>query len=289
MDTVLALVRSEADRKAFQSGLAKCATIRFCTRREELRAEAAGVTPALLISELRDHDGQSVQPTLWSLHRRRPWLPIYLYIPLATADVQEAFALVRSGIAAGAVFRGADHPGRALRELLTRAQLEGETARLLRAVTSLMPPAVVPIASVCVVESTRAAYLADLASLLDMSPRTVEWQLQRAGLPTPQRLLSWCRLLRAASRLGQKGTSLKSVAAGLHYTSSGALAQHLKRHANVTPAMVRHDGFRLLHTMFAAEVLLGRRPKAPPRRPRRDRTGAREPHAEPHQRPADCG
>ena len=144
MNTVLALIRGERDRDMIRKGLADSVTLRFCSRRAELLTETALAKPSLVISELVDRDRTSVEATLKSLRHRDPWLPIYLYIPWAIAEVRETMALLKGGIAAGAVFRGLDDPAKAISQILVDAQLAGETACLLRTVAPLMPPAESP-------------------------------------------------------------------------------------------------------------------------------------------------
>jgi AraC-like DNA-binding protein len=261
MFAILALIRGQRDRQAIQTDIGACAELRFCSRAADLRAEAHRLKPTILISELADQDGIPTSQTLKALHRQSSWLPIYLYIPFAIVDVREAMDLLKHGVVAGVVFRGIDHPGKGLHSLLARAQLDGETAQLLKAVTSLIPSTAVPLAAACAAASAHAGHIDEVAAALATSPRTLQWQLQRERLPTPQRLLGWCRLLRAVLRLERTNAPLKSIAESLGYSSAAALTHHLKRHAGMTPAMARRDGFRTAHLRLAREILLGKRPR----------------------------
>jgi transcriptional regulator GlxA family with amidase domain len=90
--------------------------------------------------------------------------------------------------------------------------------------------------------------------------RTLDSRLRRAGLPTAERILGWCRVLHAAWRLDRSEDSVERVALAIGLTSASALRNYYRRYAGVPPTEVRaHGGFALLLDHFRAEFSRPRR------------------------------
>jgi len=142
-----------------------------------------------------------------------------------------------------------------LRHLLRAAHVRGETAALRQVWRRWTPRAVREIVAACIAASDGVATVADVARQLNRSPRTLERQAVRAGLPPPHRVLKWSRLLRAAYRLEQPGANVKRIAEELGYPSPHALAQRLRRHTGLTLTELRTGGFGELAAYVQARLL----------------------------------
>ncbi len=82
-----------------------------------------------------------------------------------------------------------------------------------------------------------------LAAGLGRTPASLRNDLQRAGLPSPVRLLLWGRMIQAGAWLGEDGRRVEEVAFGLGYSAPTSLARAMKLHTGLTPAEVlRGDG-----------------------------------------------
>ena len=104
----------------------------------------------------------------------------------------------------------------------------------------------------------------ELARAARCSPRTLRRTLAGAGLPPPEELLAWRRLLHA-TRLLDDGRSADSVARALDYSSGSALRKVLKRHTGLRPGELRRQGgFAALAALFLGRC--GARERRSPRR-----------------------
>lgn len=81
-----------------------------------------------------------------------------------------------------------------------------------------------------------------LARLLSTPRRTLAHRLHAAGYPSPQRLLTWGRLVVAAHLLEQKHRSADRVAAALHFPSGSAFRNTCQRYLHATPGQIRARG-----------------------------------------------
>ena len=81
-----------------------------------------------------------------------------------------------------------------------------------------------------------------LARLLGTPRRTLAHRLHAAGYPSPQRLLTWGRLVVAAHLLEQKHRSADRVATTLHFPSGSAFRNTCQRYLHATPGQIRARG-----------------------------------------------
>ena len=64
---------------------------------------------------------------------------------------------------------------------------------------------------------------------LGVHRRALEYREARAGLMTPQRILSWCRAFHAAELLGRTEASTEQISEVLGYSSPDAMRKALRR------------------------------------------------------------
>jgi AraC-like DNA-binding protein len=97
-----------------------------------------------------------------------------------------------------------------------------------------------------------AATVPELARAALCSPRTLRRALRAAGLPAPEELLAWRRLLHAA-RLLDDGRSADSVARALDFSTGSAMRKCLRRYTGLRPGELRRAGaFAALAALFLA-------------------------------------
>jgi len=77
---------------------------------------------------------------------------------------------------------------------------------------------------------------------LSVSRRILARQLADAGLPTPQRLLTWGRLIVAGHLLEDTERSADGVAYALHFPSGSAFRNTCQRYLKATPSEIRANG-----------------------------------------------
>ena len=101
-----------------------------------------------------------------------------------------------------------------------------------------------------------------LATELGMQERTLRRHCKRVGVPSPQWIIGWARLLIAGFYLMDGATTIKSVALMLAYPSPGALGNQLRRYTKVTPSSMRSSA--VLSTLVGhLQFALGTRCRIP--------------------------
>src|SRR5690606_34858730 len=101
--------------------------------------------------------------------------------------------------------------------------------------------------------------VAEVARRLNKSPRALERQAARAGLPPIRRVLAWCRLLRAMHRLDRREARAKTVASELGYPSASSLAQQFQRYTGLTMSSLRAGGgFPALVALVRTDIVIAR-------------------------------
>jgi AraC-like DNA-binding protein len=221
-------------------------------RRAVNRAQAAGTAHTLRrarswaeLSELASvlrvgvafvdayHGGAFAAAEIRRLRERHPALELVAYADFAGRPAWDPFALALLGV---------------------RAVLPGSVHRWLEPVLrSPLEPRTVP----------------ELARRAGCSPRTLRRTLAAAGLPSPEQLLAWRRVLHAARLLEDPGRSVESVARTLELSSGAALRKTLRTLLGLRPGeLAVRGGVRLVATHFLAACGEGEAPHAHPGRAR---------------------
>lgn len=89
------------------------------------------------------------------------------------------------------------------------------------------------------------------ARALSVHRKTLFWWCAEAGVPAPQQVLGWCRLIAAAALLEDEGRRVDHIALDLDFPSGTALRNLLQRYAGLSPAKLRALGAsRHIHHLF---------------------------------------
>lgn len=92
---------------------------------------------------------------------------------------------------------------------------------------------------------------ATLSARLHTTPATLARGLRRVGLPSPNRLIVWGRLLTAAWLLSTRSWTVERVALHLGYASDGTLRNQLRGYMGASTRSLRQgDGFRRVLDTF---------------------------------------
>ena len=238
-------------------GRARVLEVKTC--KELLRIVQDGGARSAVV-ELKDAEGTPTAPTVRRLRESWPLLPVLGYCAGTNPDGAALLAAAQAGLTGLLVAGGesADERIAALGEVLEalqQAEDEVTARRAWAAVAAEVPEPARVVVEYCLRHGRRALTVDDLARALGMHRKTLWGRLGRAGLPSPERVINWARLLHAAQRLETTATSLTRVATEYEYGTPGALRNMLSRYAGLTPAQVRQPGgFELVLAKFHAEL-----------------------------------
>jgi AraC-like DNA-binding protein len=174
------------------------------------------------------------------LKQRLPRVAIIAYVS-ATADrCRDLFDAGRVGVD-GLVISEEDDTPRLLLAAVERAEsrsLAGMMRRSFEGVDPLVADAVL----LAVARAHERLSPAALARLLAQPRRVVTLRLAAECFPSPQRLLTWGRLIVAAHMLEDRHRSADRVAASLDFPSGSAFRNTCQRYLHATPGEIRARG-----------------------------------------------
>jgi AraC-like DNA-binding protein len=253
MSPIIALVSPDR-RPRLARSLRTEAEELFCDSAAELQMMAAEHGAALVLTELRDTSGESTKPMIARLHRRLPDLPIIVLGSSRELTNEEILELGTLGATAILEY-GTTGFGEELQAAIAKAKEHGPATAMSRTAQPLIPEDVREFFAICAHAGASRAPTDSTIRSAGLAPRTVRDRLRRAGLPPPQRIITWSRLLHALWRLELSGKPVKAVAAELGYGGEVALRNQLKRYTGRTMGEVRAaGGFRFVLALFKDEL-----------------------------------
>lgn len=183
------------------------------------------------------------------LRARAPAVEVVALADFTRCPPADAFALAVLGVREIVCTAEGDAAARvaaALGAHLNRGPMEA----MVESLASRVPPPVHRWLAPFLLSPRGAATVPALARAALCSPRTLRRTLRAAGLPPPEELLAWRRLLHAA-RLLDDGRSADSVARAMDFSTGSALRKSLKRLTGFLPGELRRQGgFGALATLF---------------------------------------
>lgn len=184
-------------------------------------------------------DDASLEP-LRQLRRRFPTIAIVAYVRPPGNRLRDLFDIGRLGIDALVLADHDDEPG-AFGATLERAEARGVLGKLRPYLESL--PTTVRDAVLLVVTRAHERMTGDsLAATLLITRRVLARHLAAARLPSPQRLITWGRLIVAAHLLEDHDRSADRIAKALHFPSGSAFRNMCQRYVQATPSEIRANG-----------------------------------------------
>jgi AraC-like DNA-binding protein len=210
------------------------------------------------------HGGPFAAGEIRRLRERAPAVEVVALADFTGRPAADAFSLALLGVrevVSAARDDGASALVRCLREHLNR----GPLAEMADALATLVPTPVHRWLAPALLSAGPPRSVPELARTARCSPRTLRRALAAAGLPAPEQLLAWRRLLHAA-RLLDDGRSADSVARALEFSSGSALRKSLKQLTGLRPReLAAGGGPRLLASLFLRQCGAADGPAAAPR------------------------
>jgi AraC-like DNA-binding protein len=174
------------------------------------------------------------------LRTRYPRIALVGYVAFSFERAQDMFDLARCGVD-GIVVVGQDDDAASLRALIDRAEARSAAA-LLRPAVAGLPPRLRDAVMVSVTRAHERLSAETLCRRLATTRPALTRALREGGLPAPNQLLTWGRLIVAAHLLEEDERSAEGVAAALSFASVGAFRNTCRRYLGITPQEVRSRG-----------------------------------------------
>lgn len=233
---------ADALRRAVQRDAASGVfhTLRQARGWPELAAWAARPGAARLAFVDPYHGGAFAASEIRRLRERVPGLEMVALGDLTRCAPSDAFTLARLGVREIVCVRERDAAARvaaALATHLNRGAMEETVASL----SGRVPISLLRWLQPFLLSPGEGATVGELARGARCSPRTLRRALRAAGLPGPDEMVAWRRLLHAG-RLLDDGRSADSVARAMGFSTGSALRKCLKRHTGLRPGDLRREG-----------------------------------------------
>ena len=193
----------------------------------------------LAILDLFAFGAMDLEP-LRQLKRRFPRLTTVAYVSVGADRARDLFDVGRAGVDALIIAEQDDDP-LAIAAVLEYAEARSVAGRL-RLILADARPTVRDAVLVAVTRAHERLATEALARTLALSRRVLARHLERSGLPSPQRLLTWGRLVVAAHLLEDPARSADGVALALHFPSGSAFRNTCQRYLRATPSEIRGRG-----------------------------------------------
>ena len=225
-ESVLVLLEREHERLAVRDSLTGEVNVHFAEGPREVHPPWRDEVPIAVLVELHQEREHRIERALGILRRETPDTRRWAYVALEPGPVGVAMRLAKRGLVSEVITSGEDLGAR-LRALLKRTRVWSEGEALRKVWAESVGPVTRAVVEACIDASAGAATPRDLEHQLDKSPRTLRRELSDYDLPSPARILTFCRLLRAMYRLDHRGIRVKVVASELGYRYPSALSHQL--------------------------------------------------------------
>jgi AraC-like DNA-binding protein len=174
------------------------------------------------------------------LKRRFPRMSTVAYVDVTSERGRDLFDAGRSGVDA-LIIANVDDDALNIAAIIERAEARG-VAGILRTMLEELRPIARDALLLSVTRAHETINPEDLARRLSLSRRVLAKHLEHAGLPSPQRLITWGRLLVAAHLLEDPERSADNIALALHFPSGSAFRNTCQRYVHATPSEIRKNG-----------------------------------------------
>lgn len=239
MGLIAALVPTPACRRRLEAAVEGAHSVRLCEDWVVL-TRACELEPVHLAVFDLYANGRTNFDQVRLLRLRFPRLALLAYVALEARHASDMFDLARFGVD-DLVVVGVDDDPASLRAHVDKAEARSAAAIVRPAVAGF--PTVVRDAVLAAVTRAHERLTAEtLSRRLATSRRELTAALQASGLPSPNQLLTWGRLIVAAHILEESDHSAESVAGILEFASSGAFRNACRRYLQATPAELRQRG-----------------------------------------------
>jgi AraC-like DNA-binding protein len=167
-------------------------------------------------------------------------ITLVAYVTVTPQRARDLFDAGRAGFD-GLLMADHDDSPLQLRSVIEQAEARG-VAGLIRHRLGALHPLVRDAVLVCVTRAHMRLTSHRLAEILSSSPRNLVARLTKDGFPSPQKLISWGRLIVAAQMLEDRNRSADSIARVLDFPSGSAFRNTCQRYLGATPQEIREKG-----------------------------------------------
>lgn len=174
------------------------------------------------------------------LKRQYPRMATIAYVDVTAERGKDLFDAGRSGVDA-LIVANVDDDALNIAATIEHAEARG-VAGVLRGMLAELRPTARDALLLAVTRAHEHLSPDDLARRLQLSRRVLAKHLEQAHLPSPQRLITWARLLVAAHLLEDPERSADNIALALHFPSGSAFRNTCQRYLHATPSGIRRNG-----------------------------------------------
>jgi AraC-like DNA-binding protein len=239
MGLIAALVPAAIGRGRLEAAVRSAHTVRVCDDWVMLTRACESEPVHLAVFDLYA-DGRTNFDRVRLLRLRFPRLALLAYVAIAAERAREMFDLARCGVDDLVIVDVDDDPA-ALRAHVDKAEARSAAAIVRPAVAGL-PMSVRDAVLAAVTRAHERLTAETLARRLATSRSELTRALADAGLPPPNQLLTWGRLIVAAHLLEESERSAEGVASILDFASPGAFRNACRRYLHATPQEIRERG-----------------------------------------------
>jgi AraC-like DNA-binding protein len=119
-----------------------------------------------------------------------------------------------------------------------------------------LEPKLVPLIRFCLEHAREPIGVEDIARWCGVHRRALEYRLAQAGLPPPNRVVAWARLVQAAWRFSRDPSTIATVAEASGYCSPNAMRKSFQRFGLRLSDVRRLGGYeRVVLSLFSAVQL----------------------------------
>jgi len=239
MGLIAALLPAQTCRSRLEAAVQGTHTLRLCDDWVAL-TRACELQPVHLAVFDLYAEGKTSFEQVRVLHLRFPRVALLAYVTLEARCARDMFDLARCGVDDLVVSDTDDGPA-ALRAHIDKAEARSAAAVVRPAVTGW--PMLVRDAVLTAVTRAHERLTGEtLARRLSTSRTDLTRALAEAGLPAPNQLLTWGRLIVAAHLLEESEQSAEGVASVLDFASPSAFRSAFRRYLGATPHEIRERG-----------------------------------------------
>jgi AraC-like DNA-binding protein len=185
-------------------------------------------------------DGRADFERVRQLRIRVPRAALIAYVDLSKERAKDMFDAGRCGIDVLVVAEETDTPAQ-LAALLDQAEARSVSS-ILKPYLAELRPVVRDAVMLSVTRAHERLTPDGLARLIAVSRRLLSKRLENAMLPPPHQMLTWGRLIVAASMLEDGTRSADGVASALDFPSGSAFRNTCQRYLGCTPHQIRLRG-----------------------------------------------
>jgi AraC-like DNA-binding protein len=242
-----------------RSSLRQHADVHLCPTVAEAQRwlSARTLPPTAAIVAASDDDHVSTARFVSGLVSGPAPLPTIGFSSGRAEERRDALALIHAGVHT-VVFADLDHAATSVRHLVEEATHACAGQQLLKRLSPLVAPDVHHVLLFALHYPERCPRVGALARGLGVHRRTLVNLCHRSGLPAPEILLTWCRVMVAAYLLITTRITVEQIANSLDFPSANAMRNLFNRRMGATPLEVRAEwDVERIIARFRGDLALG--------------------------------